>query len=128
MRRLCLFVLLLAVLTLAGCASGYTRDGREVRGVLWGDDGRIVPAAEKAGGIIGGIFAGPTGATIGTAVAGTLATAATGLFALRRGERRGWDEADDYHGRALDVPKTGAGRRARVVAVRAVEEPAVAPA
>lgn len=94
-----LALLLIITLPLAGCATGYTRDGREVRGLLWGDDGHFVAAAQDAGGLIGGLAGGPVGSIVGTAVAGTLAAAVAGVAGLRRGERRGWEENDEYHAR-----------------------------
>lgn len=117
MRPLRVFVLCLA-LCATGCATGYTRDGREVRGLLWGD-GHLVVAAQQVGGTVGGVLGGPAGATIGTAVAGALAAAFAGVAGLRRGERRGWDEKQAEIDRAR--LERGDADRVRVVGPRGTE-------
>lgn len=121
MQRLLAAVFLAVLAVSAGCATGYTRDGREVRGLLWGDDGQFVAAAQGTGGLIGGALGGPSGATVGAAVAGTLAAALAGVAGLRRGERRGWDEADLDRARLERSPAdrvlSDAARRAEAPAV-----------
>lgn len=85
-----------------GCAVGYTVDGRPGVVVPMGNpDPESIAAARdagaKAGGVIGGIVGGPGGAAVGSVIGDLvgygLGAFGIGAWAMRRGERKGWDEA-----------------------------------
>lgn len=76
--------------TLSGCTVGRELDtDSPVIGFRVGDEA-IVQAASGIGSVVGGLFGGPAGAATGASLAGAVATA---FWGIRRGERKGWDEA-----------------------------------
>lgn len=82
--------LLVLFAMLGGCAVGRELEsGHPMVGLQLGDPA-VVQAASSLGGIVGGIFGGPAGAATGASLAGAVATA---FWGIRRGERKGWDEA-----------------------------------
>lgn len=100
-----LFILFAA---LSGCTVGRELDtDAPVIGFRVGDEA-IVDAATGLGGALGGIFGGPAGAATGASLAGAVAAA---FWGVRRGERKGWDEAvETVNGK----PALGAGPAAPV--------------
>lgn len=95
-----LFILFAA---LSGCTVGRELDtDAPVIGFRVGDEA-IVDAATGLGGVIGGIFGGPAGAATGASLAGAVAAA---FWGVRRGERKGWDEAVET---VTGKPALGAG-------------------
>ena len=95
------FLILFAALT--SCAVGRSLDDdAPMVGLRLGDDA-VVGAATSIGGMLGGIFGGPGGAALGASLAGAVAT---GIWGVRRGERKGWDEAAET---IAGKPPLGAG-------------------
>lgn len=90
-----------------GCAVGRSLDDdAPMVGVRLGDDA-VIGAATSIGGAIGGIFGGPGGAALGASLAGAVAT---GIWGVRRGERKGWDEAvETVAGKPAVAPSVPAG-------------------
>lgn len=85
-----LIALLVLFAMLGGCAVGRELEsGHPMVGLQLGDPA-VVQAASSIGGVVGGIFGGPAGAATGASLAGAVATA---FWGIRRGERKGWDEA-----------------------------------
>jgi len=102
---------------LTGCTVGRELDtDSPVIGFRVGDEA-IVQAASGIGGVVGGLFGGPAGAATGASLAGAVATA---FWGIRRGERKGWDEAvESVKGKpavAPTVPVGGGGSAAVPVA------------
>lgn len=99
--------LLVLFAMLGGCAVGRElQSGDPMFGVRLGDES-VVQAASGIGGVVGGLFGGPAGAATGASLAGAVATA---FWGIRRGERKGWDEAvESVKGRPAVPPTVPAG-------------------
>ena len=99
---------------LSGCTVGRELDtDSPVIGFRVGDEA-IVQAASGIGSVVGGLFGGPAGAATGASLAGAVATA---FWGIRRGERRGWDEAvESVKGRPAVAPviADGGGSASRI--------------
>jgi hypothetical protein len=103
-----ILIALLVLFAMLGCTVGRELDtDAPVIGFRVGDEA-LVKAASGFGGVVGGLFGGPAGAATGASLAGAVATA---FWGIRRGERKGWDEAvETVNGR----PALGAGTPAPV--------------
>lgn len=99
---------------LSGCTVGRELDtDSPVIGFRVGDEA-IVQAASGIGSVVGGLFGGPAGAATGASLAGAVATA---FWGIRRGERKGWDEAvESVKGKPAVAPTIadGGGSASRV--------------
>ena len=112
-----LIALLILLAALSSCAVGRSLDDdAPMLGVRLGDDA-VAGAASTIGGALGGIFGGPGGAALGASLAGAIAT---GIWGVRRGERKGWDEAVETVsgkpalGAGPSAPPAGGGSGSRV--------------
>jgi hypothetical protein len=108
-------IALLILFAMLGCTVGRELDtDAPVIGFRVGDEA-LVKAASGIGGVVGGLFGGPAGAATGASLAGAVATA---FWGIRRGERKGWDEAVESvagkPGVAPTVPVGGVPAASRV--------------
>lgn len=102
-----LLIALMIVFAMAGCAVGRELEsGSPMVGFQLGDPA-VIQAASGIGGVVGGLFGGPAGAATGASLAGAVATA---FWGIRRGERKGWDEAvESVKGKPAVAPTIAGG-------------------